>query len=80
MTRPSELIGLIDPYVAYCFDEAVYAWGIYVESEVQAAVEKAKPKQKDRVQEQTLNKLLDAPVERRFKSFRGQLGKVPIRE
>lgn len=35
-------MGIGDPYAAYCFDEAVYLFGNYVESELHKAAEKAK--------------------------------------
>lgn len=41
-TRPSELVGLTDTYAAWCFDEVVYLFGTYVESELRAAEEGAK--------------------------------------
>lgn len=37
-SRPSELVGinpLADPYTAFCFDEATFMWGRYVEGELQ---------------------------------------------
>lgn len=40
--RPSALVGLSDPYAAYCFDEAVYIFGTHVESELHAVSNKAK--------------------------------------
>ena len=33
-----------DPYVAYCFDEAVYMWGTYVDSELDQAGDDEKTK------------------------------------
>ena len=32
--RPSELVGIEDPYIAYCFDQAVGEWGSYIRSEL----------------------------------------------
>ena len=39
-TRPSELVGLSDKYERYCFDEACYLWGKYIESEIDTVKEK----------------------------------------
>lgn len=36
-TRPSQLLSIDDPWSAWCFDDAVYAWGVYVESELEKA-------------------------------------------
>ncbi len=33
-TRPSQLLGIADPYTAFCLDEAIYMWGSYVDSEL----------------------------------------------
>jgi hypothetical protein len=33
-TRPSNLLGIDDPYAAFCVDEAIYIWGSYVDSEL----------------------------------------------
>jgi hypothetical protein len=35
--KPSNLLSLDDPYVAYCFDEACYMWGHYVDYELDVA-------------------------------------------
>lgn len=40
--RPSQLIDIGDPYAAYCFDEACYAWGAHVETELAKASSGAK--------------------------------------
>lgn len=34
---PSQQMALSDPYVAYCFDEAVYTWGLHVKNELAQA-------------------------------------------
>lgn len=31
-----------DPYVAYCFDDAIYQWGNYIEDELREATSKTK--------------------------------------
>lgn len=36
-SRPSHLLGISDAYTAWCLDDAVYAWGAHVESELQKA-------------------------------------------
>lgn len=33
-TRPSELLGIDDPYLAYCVDEAISDFGNYVSEEL----------------------------------------------
>lgn len=33
--RPSELVGIEDPYAAYCFDQAVGEFGSYVKHELE---------------------------------------------
>jgi hypothetical protein len=33
--RPSELMGIKDSYIAYCFDQAVGEFGAYVKHEIQ---------------------------------------------
>jgi hypothetical protein len=32
--RPSELLGIVDPYAAYCFDEACGLWGSTISNEM----------------------------------------------
>jgi len=34
--RPSELMGIEDPYQAYCFDQAVGEWGSYVKQQLES--------------------------------------------
>jgi hypothetical protein len=44
-TRPSELVGIDprdDPFTAFCFDEAVFMWGRFVDGEMKRAVKGAK--------------------------------------
>lgn len=36
-SRPSQLLGISDPYTAWCLDDAVYAWGMHVEAELEKA-------------------------------------------
>lgn len=40
--RPAALAGVSDPYAAYCLDEAVYAFGTYVEAELNESAKGAK--------------------------------------
>ena len=57
---PSELMHIEDPYVAYCFDEAVLTWGSHVLSEVREAGEDKKTSKQ---------KGLEAKAERKFKAL-----------
>ena len=41
-SRPSQLLGIEDPYSAWCLDDAVYAWGTHVEAELKRATTGAK--------------------------------------
>lgn len=41
-TRPSDLYGVTDELAAWCFNRAVWHFGSALESELQAAVDKAK--------------------------------------
>jgi len=36
-SRPSQLLGVEDPYAAYCIDQAVAYWGRHLESEMDKA-------------------------------------------
>lgn len=59
-TSPSRQMGLeSDTYVAYCFDEAVYAWGIHVDNEVAQSGAKSKTnEQKAAAKQRTIHRLL----------------------
>jgi len=46
--RPSQLLGIDDPYTAFCVDEAVWMWGNHVESELNKATDGAKNKDQAR--------------------------------
>ena len=59
---PSSFMHLSDPYVAYCFDEAVLMWGTYVTNEVRESGE-AKKSSKERGAE--------AKSERKFRELMG---------
>lgn len=55
-------MGLDDPYTAYCFDEAVYLWGAYVENELREAGEGAKTKkQGEQKVRMRISQLLNPP-------------------
>lgn len=70
-TRPAEMIGLQNDYVAYCFDDVVYTWGVFVENEMEKASKNAKKaEQREKIRNQTLNRLLQKPDEVQYKSFR----------
>lgn len=47
--RPSTLLSLDNAYVAYCFDEALYLWGNFVENEL-AEAELEPQRKRDRKQ------------------------------
>lgn len=67
--RPSEFLGIEDPYVAYCCDEAVIAFGLGVETQVDA-VEAKNDKELSRKRQQVLDRLLGVEPVKRFKAFR----------
>ena len=83
-TRPADLVGLDDPYVGWCFDDAVYAWGSHVDSEIEKAVAEnnkkkhGRRKDENQVRQAKLSELLDLPMEVRYRSFREAAGKAPI--
>ena len=59
--RPSQLHGVDDPFVAYCFDRAVTTWGLHVEHAVQLKVEAAKTRNAaKRVAQSTMDKYMYA--------------------
>lgn len=84
--RPSEIVGegWIDPYTAYCLDEAVYTWGRFVEGELdKASADNNKKKKRSKkddgaVRQAKLNELLGMPMEVRYRSFRAAAGKAPV--
>ena len=69
--RPSELLSIKDSYIAYCVDEAVFAFGTAIESELNA-LKKGK-KEKDELfqhrKRQLFLSLIEAPDEQRFASI-----------
>ena len=56
-TRPSSLLEIKDPYTAYCVDEAVAAWGNFIENEL-ASVEGKTSEEVERKQIARLDQLL----------------------
>lgn len=57
-TRPSQLLGIEDPYIAYCFDEAAYTWGMFVQSQLKEAEEGAKkPEQRQAARDRAWNRI-----------------------
>lgn len=69
--RPSALVGLAksDEYAAYCFDEAVYFFGTYVEHQLGEASARAKTsKDANRARQQTLGRVF-AECEQRIRQF-----------
>lgn len=55
--RPSELLGLDDPYVQYCLDEAVWEFATSVQAEMDKVKHK-KPEVEKRKREAVLKKYL----------------------
>lgn len=67
--RPSDLLGVTNDYEAYCLDEAVVTFGVYVQSEVRKVGDKktGKEKAKEGQKLAKLNALLNTkPGERKF--------------
>jgi len=62
-----------DSYVAYCFDEAIGAWGNYITSELEK-IEGKKAKDVERKRHNKLLQLLDVAPEKRFR----QVGSRPV--
>lgn len=63
-TRPSELLALEDPYVAWCFDEAVMTFVVGVEAkleEVPTPRGKKGHEKRKKLQDDLLSKLLRMP-------------------
>lgn len=65
--RPSELLDLHDPYVAYCLDEAVATFGNGVVQELDS-VEGKTSRDISRKRKAILGKLLQLPDEMRFRA------------
>lgn len=45
--RPSQLMGIEDPYAAWCYDEAVYLWDLRVNNEMNEAEQNKRNQKKD---------------------------------
>jgi hypothetical protein len=60
-TRPSALVGLNDPYWAWCFDEVAWIWSSHVDSKLHEVWEryKEKPEVAAAMRKQTMDTLLD---------------------
>lgn len=62
--RPSDLYGIENSYVAYCFDEAVITFGNALRNELDKASDKAKDSaEAERKQKMVLSHWLDDPKE-----------------
>lgn len=44
--RPSELLAIDDPLTAYCLDECVVTWGLFVRNELEKVGQKLSSKEK----------------------------------
>lgn len=55
-TLPSQLLSIDDPYAAWCFNEACFMWGVYVESELHQAGRDTKDRKGNKEHERALNK------------------------
>ena len=64
--RPSELLDIDNPYIAYCLDEAVATFGNGVSNELESVEGKSKSQVNQR-RRAVLGKLLKLPDEVRFK-------------
>jgi hypothetical protein len=69
--RPSALVNITDDYKAYCFDEAICYWGMYVTNELEK-IEGKNEKEVSRKRHNRLLKLIKAPDSMRFKPLRPQ--------
>lgn len=67
-TRPSQLLGLDQPYLAYCVDEAVATWGNHVVNELDK-IDGKTDKEVNRKRHNKLLQLLEAPDEQRFRKI-----------
>lgn len=59
--RPSSFLGVDEPYPAFCLDEAAFAWGSYVDSELDS-VDGKTAEEIRRNRERAFNKLMDIPL------------------
>lgn len=75
--RPSSMVDIQDPYVAYCFDQAVSIWGGYVERELDK-IEGKNEKQVATKRRNKLMQLLEASDKQRFRSPRPKKPTKPV--
>jgi hypothetical protein len=64
--RPSDLVGITDPYEAYCFDEAIVFVNDQINAELELVTHK-KPKVQSQRRQQRLAQLLGVPAEKRYR-------------
>lgn len=60
------MVDIQDSYLAYCFDEAIGAWGSYITNELDK-IEGKKAKDVERKRHNKLLQLLDVAPEKRFR-------------
>lgn len=69
--RPSQLVGVDDPYIAYCFDDATYTWGIFVEGKLSEAENGvSKPDQRRAARERMWKQIFEADESKPTGMFR----------
>jgi hypothetical protein len=78
-TRPSVMLGIEDPYVAYCLDSAVFTFGQALKAELEGIEGKNKNEIK-RKQDRVLQKWLDIPKQYRNPGVVGPGSKTGIEE
>lgn len=67
--RPSNLLGIQDPYVAFCLDEAVYELASWIEDELEKVEDRGKkrdPKKTAAKKRARLEFLLTGKIEKQF--------------
>lgn len=80
-TSPANLLGIEDPFAAYCFNEIAYMWGVHVETELQEATQRIKPKddpdglRAENAAKDTLTRLLGLTDSVSPATFEGEKGK-----
>lgn len=58
-TTPASLLGVDDPYASYCFNEAAYMWGLYVEVKLQESTKGIKDDPDNTKHEQARRQVID---------------------
>lgn len=72
-TTPSQLVGLTDPYTAWCLDEAVYIFANHVESKLAEAANRQKgEKQKAAAKQRMLTSLLADAADKEGEAAQGK--------